>query len=102
MAEFLDHRGDAELLEGEDLRRDETEDASIAVGMHEKVAAEARLFIHLVAEVEIAPFLVALPAVHPADLVHHVSHLVASENLVSNWHDFAVAAYLGRLAFTEV
>ena len=62
VAEFLDHRRNAELLERHDLRRDEPEDAAVAVGLLEEVAAEARVLIHLVGEVEIARFLDSAPS----------------------------------------
>ena len=102
MAEFLDHRRDAELLERGDLRRDEPEDGAVAVGLLEEIAAEARVLIHLVGEVEIAAFLEALPALRAADLAHHVGHLVARHDFFADRHDVAVPADLRRLPFAEV
>jgi hypothetical protein len=62
------------------------------------VAAEAVVLIHLVGEVEIALFLVAIPGAGFADLTHHGLHEALFEDLVGDGLDAAVHAHLGRAA----
>src|SRR5437868_5679648 len=57
MPKFGGHRGNAKFLQGSDLRRDQTEDSAVTIGLLQIVAAKSRSFIHLVSEIEIAALL---------------------------------------------
>ena len=93
---------DAELLEGGDLGRDEPENGAVTVGLLEEIAAEPRVLIHLVGEVEIARGLVALPALRAGNLAQHVAHFLVGQEFLADGYDVAMAANLGRLALAEV
>src|SRR4029453_1967735 len=54
MPEFLDDRRNAKLIEALNLRRDETKDRAVAVRLFEIIAAEPRMLIHFVGEIEVA------------------------------------------------
>ena len=102
MAELLDHRRNAELIETGNLRRDQAKDRAIAVRLLQEVAAKPRLLIHLVGEIEIAALFEKLPPLLAADFAHHSRHLVAGDRLVADRHHVTVPAHLRRLAFAEV
>jgi hypothetical protein len=67
------------------------------------VAAEARLVLVAVGEVEVAALLEVVPAVLLAEFLHHAAEAVALEHAeVGERVDLAVEAQLGELAFGQV
>ena len=60
------------------------------------------MLIHLVGEIEVAATVEAVPAIRPANLAHHVSHLVVIEDLISDRDDLAVTPDFWRLPFSQV
>ena len=61
VAKFLDDGRNAELFERGDAGGNEAEDSTVAVGLLEEIAAEARFLVHLVGEIEIATFFKSSP-----------------------------------------
>ena len=102
MAEFFHDRRNAELIEGRDLRRDQTKDRAIAVRLLQEIAAKTRFLIHLVGEIEIAAFFENFPTFRPADFAQHHGRFFARDRLVADRHDVAVPAHLRRLPFADV
>jgi hypothetical protein len=69
----------------------------------EVVAAEARVFVHLVCEVEIACLEIALECRRVANFAEQVFEIVAAEDaLVGYWRDRAVDADFWWLTFRKV
>ena len=98
----MDDGRDAELFEGEDFGRDDTEHATEPEGLLEEVAPETGCGVHLVGKVEVTGFHESVPAVLATDLAHHVGHFLVGEGLFADRDDLAVAPDFWGLALTEV
>ena len=102
VAESFDDLRNFQILEGLDFCGNDAENRAVSVGLLEIIATESIFLIHLVGKIQIAMFLVTLPALGRADFAQHVAHLLVGERFLSNGHDLSVAANFGRLALTEV
>ena len=102
LADFLQNRRHAELIESHDLGRDRAEHDTFALSLHEHVDAEAGDVTELEGEVDVE-LLLKHPAVH---VVHHVErhvvNLVPGERSVVESLDVAVDTQHRRLAAREV
>ena len=58
--------------------------------------------VHLVGKIEVAGLIEFFPARRRADFAQHVGHVLAGERFLTDGHDLAVPADLGRLAFAQV
>src|SRR4030095_11473009 len=67
VAELFDDRGNPELLQRGDLRRNETEDTPEALSLLQEIAAKPRVLIHLVSEIQVPVLDEAIPAISAGD-----------------------------------
>src|SRR5947209_7657179 len=102
MAELFHDRRDSELFQRGNLGRDEPEHGSVTVRLLEEIAAEPRLLVHLVSEIEVAAQLENFPALRAGNLAQHAGRLVSRHRLLADRHNVSVPPHLRRLPFTDV
>ncbi len=91
VSEFLYHSRDIQILQRGNFSGDETEDGSQSIFLLEVVAAKAGFLVHLIGEVEVAAFEIALEGFLVADLGKEVLEVVSSKNgLIGNGRNGSV------------
>src|SRR5437868_3445663 len=102
MAELSDHPWNTKLIQTRNFCRNQTKDRAVTIRLFQEVAAKARLFIHLVSEIEIAMRFENIPPLTAAHFTQHLGCFFAGNGLVPDRHHVPVPAHLGRLTFSDM